>query len=105
MADAAKNTVTVQIGGEEYTIRTEAAPEYTLECAALVDRTIEDLLGQGPLIEAHKVAILAALSLADQLLRTRNESAETRERQAGMAARLAADLEAALSSPDLASAD
>lgn len=105
MPDAPKNTVTVEIAGEEYSIRTEATAEYAMECAALVDRTIEDLLQQGQLIEAHKVVILAALSLADQLLRMREDTAESRDRHARVAARLAADIEAALPPSDLASVE
>lgn len=103
MAESPKNTVTVEIAGEDYTIRTEADPEYALECAELVDRTIADILRHGALVEAHKAVILAALSLADQLLQTRQDVDAERARLSRQVVKLAADLETALPSSDLAS--
>ena len=62
-----RNLVTVTIAGEEYTLRSEATPEYTRECARYVDATIADIQRQSrSLMEPHKAAILAALSIVDQ---------------------------------------
>ncbi|MBI4409594.1 MAG: cell division protein ZapA [Gemmatimonadetes bacterium] len=98
-----KSVVTVTIAGDEYTIRAEATPEYTRECATLVDRTISEILKQGSLVEAHKVAILAALSLSDQLLQARSESEALRREVARLAGKLAGDIESVLGAEDLAS--
>ncbi|MGH7474979.1 MAG: cell division protein ZapA [Longimicrobiales bacterium] len=103
MTDPRKATVTVDIAGEQYSIRTEADPDYARECASLVDRTIAEVLRQGPLVEAHKSVILAALSLADQLLQVRRQGFEDARRRGELAAKLAADIESALAASDLAS--
>nr|PZN89782.1 MAG: hypothetical protein DIU52_11415 [bacterium] len=98
-----KSTVTVTIAGEEYTIRAEAAPEYMRRCAALVDQTVSQVMRQGALVEAHKAAILAALSLSDQLFQARAEAEALRREIARLAARLTADIEASVPAGDLAS--
>jgi cell division protein ZapA len=68
--------VTVEIGGEEYSIRAQASADYTRECAAYVDRTLSEIMRQGSLIQVHKGAILAALALADELFQARTELEE-----------------------------
>jgi cell division protein ZapA len=68
-----RHIVTVEIAGEEYSIRAQASPEYTRECAAYVDRTLSEIMRQGSLVQVHKAAILAALALADELFQTRSE--------------------------------
>lgn len=89
-----KTIVRVEIAGEEYTIRADATPEYTLECAAYVDRAITDILGQGSLIQAHKAAILAALAITDQLFQARRETEAIRDATSRAATKLASDIEA-----------
>lgn len=74
MAAERKSAVTVEIAGEEYTIRADATPEYTRRCAELVDRTIREITSQMSLVDNHKVAILAALSIADQLFQAQAEA-------------------------------
>ena len=91
-----KTVVSVEIAGEEYTIRADATPEYTRECAAYVDRAITDILEQGSLIQAHKAAILAALAITDQLFQARGEAEAVRDATARAARELASDIEARL---------
>lgn len=101
-----KTVVTVSIAGEEYAIRADATPEYTRECAAYVDRTINEILAQGSLIQVHKAAILAALSLSDQLFQARQESEELRTAMAALARKLSAEIEVRLpTGSDLASGE
>ena len=57
-----KHAVKVMIGGEEYTVRSDLPPEYTREVAAYVDQALKKVLSQGPIVETHKAAILAALA-------------------------------------------
>jgi cell division protein ZapA (FtsZ GTPase activity inhibitor) len=98
-----KHVVTVEIAGEEYTLRVLATPEHARECAALVDDAIAQALQHGALVQSQKAAILAALSLADQLLRTREELDALRGETSRFATRLARDLETRLADrPDLA---
>ncbi|HEX7119704.1 MAG TPA: cell division protein ZapA [Longimicrobiales bacterium] len=103
MSEVAKTVVTVQIAGEEYTIRAEATPDYTIECAKYVDETIAQIERQGGLVEVQKAAILAALSLTDQLFQARAEADALRGEIARLARGLAGDIEARIGAPDLAS--
>lgn len=100
-----RTVTTIEIAGDEYTVRTEASREYTLECAGYVNDTIAEIMSRGTLIEAHKAAILAALALADQLFQARGEAEGIRNGVAGNAARLLADIEIALAGDGVASAN
>jgi cell division protein ZapA len=91
-----KTSVTVRIAGEEHTIRASAAPAYTRRCAKLVDDRIHQIRLQAGLIEGHKAAILAALSIADEFFQAQEELARVRAELATRAAELATRLEAAL---------
>lgn len=72
-AENRRAAVTVRIAGEEHTIRANAEPEYTRNCARMVDERIQAIRGRSGLLEPHKAAILAALSLTDELLQAREE--------------------------------
>ena len=102
---AARTPVTVVIGGDEYKLRSDATPEYTRDCAAFVDRTLTELLEQANLIEGHKAAILAALSITDQLFQARGELEMLRSEVARLSAKLTADIQAVLLPGDLASGE
>lgn len=60
-------TVRVEIAGNRYTLRTDADEAYTRRCAALVDERMRQVGGQAH-VDARKTAIMAALSLSDDLL-------------------------------------
>ena len=64
---AVRPPVTVSIGGEDHTIRANVEPEYTRKCAEWVDDRITEIKTQVGLIESHKAAILAALSITDEM--------------------------------------
>lgn len=74
-----KKSVTVRILGEEHTLRAAAEPAWTKRCAKLVDERIQEIRSRAGLIESHRLAILAALSITDELLQTRDELEELRE--------------------------
>ena len=88
-----KASVTVRIAGEEHTIRSEAAPEYTKRCAKLVDDRIHEIRMQAGLIEGHKAAILAALSIADDCFQAINELEQARKEVASRATDLTRRIE------------
>lgn len=88
-----KLAVTVRIGGEDHVIRTNVETEYTRRCAQLVDERIQEIRSQLGLIESHKAAILAALSITDELFRVKNELKEHRQDAARRAVALAQRLE------------
>ena len=91
-----KTSVTVRIAGEEHTIRASAEPAYTRRCAKLVDDRIHQIRLQAGLIEGHKAAILAALSIADECFQAQDELERMREEISGQVTDLARRLEEAL---------
>lgn len=95
-----KSSVTVSIAGEEHTIRATAEPEYTRRCAALVDDRIQQIRAMSGLIEGHKAAILAALSIADELFQAQDEAERLRKEGASRATNLARRIEAELATGD-----
>jgi cell division protein ZapA (FtsZ GTPase activity inhibitor) len=93
---ADRASVTVRIAGEEHTIRANAEPEYTKRCAKLVDDRIHEIRMQAGLIEGHKAAILAALSIADECFQAVEELERTRKEVASKATNLARRIQADL---------
>ena len=84
----AKQSTRVTICGEEYTIKSDTPPEHTRAVAAYVDRAIRDVIGSAAVVESHKAAILAALSITDELFRERAGSAEMAEAMTSLSAEL-----------------
>ena len=95
-------SVTVEIGGESYTIRTDADPEYARQCAAYLDERLGRIIEGGTLVEPHKAVILAALGITDELFKARQDTDALRRRVAGLARRLAADVRVAAPPDELA---
>ena len=87
-----KHAVKVMIGGEEYTVRSDLPPEYTREVAAYVDQALKKVLSQGPIVETHKAAILAALDITNELFQTKKGEREVDELLAGALQALEDDL-------------
>jgi cell division protein ZapA len=79
MSESQLHSVTVRIAGDEHVIRSNAKPEHTIKCADLVSSRIEDIRQRAGLLETHKAAILAALSLADELLQAQDQDSRTEE--------------------------
>lgn len=69
---AKKTSVKVEILGESYAIRSEAAPEHTKAVAEYLDRAIRQILSGGAVIEANRAAILAALQITSELFQARD---------------------------------
>ncbi len=70
-------SVKVTIYGREYTLRGDASPEYVQKVAGLVDRKMREIASESDLVSVSKVAILAAVNLADELLRERQQHQQT----------------------------
>ncbi|MDQ3556642.1 MAG: cell division protein ZapA [Gemmatimonadota bacterium] len=92
---APRPTVAVEIAGQTHVLRSDAPEEYTRSVAAHVDATLRALPGGGTL-EPHRAAILAALSITDQLFRVREELRQLQSDTMAEANRLAQRLEVAL---------
>ncbi len=62
-------SVTVTIYGSEYTLKGDADPEYVREVAKFVDERMREVAGKVSAASLGKVSILAAINIADELLR------------------------------------
>ncbi len=83
-----KTVVKVTIGGEEYTLKSDRAPEYTRSVAEHVDRALREVLSAGAIVESHKAAILAALAITDDLFQSRRAEREMTDRLRALGAEL-----------------
>jgi len=72
---ASDTGVRVEIYGSSYTIRSEGAREDILAAARCVDETMREIALATGLSDSLKVAVLAALHIADDLNGTRREIA------------------------------
>jgi cell division protein ZapA len=66
----------VYILGQKYTIKGEAPEEYIRELAAFVDKKLKDVYASSPNITPVKASILAALDIADELYKLKNQQEE-----------------------------
>ena len=75
-----KRSVAITIGGQKYTIKSDATDAYVQSLAGQVDARIKEVQ-RGPKTAAPQaVAVLAALQLADELERERQRRIELRKR-------------------------
>ena len=75
MSNGKKTSIKVEILGESYAIRSEAAPEHTRAVAEHLDKAIRQILSGGAVIEANRAAILAALQITSELFEVRDSTA------------------------------
>lgn len=67
-----KQTVTVNIFGEDYPIRGEANSEYIMQVASYLDAKMREVAEKNSNKSPAKVAILAALNITDELFQARS---------------------------------
>lgn len=72
-ANVEMNSVKVEIYGSEYRIRGDADPDYIQEIAHYVDSKMSEVSEETSLASSLKVAILAALNIAGELFRERDD--------------------------------
>jgi cell division protein ZapA len=93
----AKSLVQVQIYGQNYTIRGEAAQDYILGVAAFVDRKMHEITEKMPVASLSsslsKVAVLTSLNIADELMKERAQRERLERQLSDRAARLNAVLD------------
>jgi len=65
--------VTVRIYGESYPLRTEESAARLEELARHVDLRMREVAASGRVVVTSKIAVLAALHIADELFRAREE--------------------------------
>ena len=81
-----KTSVKVEILGETYVLRTEAAPEHTHAVAEYLDKAIRQILSGGSVIEANRAAILAALQITSELFLAREANGSLTGAMQGLSA-------------------
>ncbi len=63
-----KKRMILKIMGEEYVIRSTTSPAHMLEVGETVNQIMEDLAEKHPTMSLQKIAVLASLNLASDLL-------------------------------------
>ena len=78
------DVVSVEINGQRYPIRSSLDPEYVARLASYVDEKMRAAADTAPSSDSVRLAVLAALNIADELFRYRDmihaESGELAER-------------------------
>ena len=93
-----RNEVTrVNIFGREYTIRGAGSPAYIAEIAHYVDMKMRQMTDNATMASTAKVAIFAALNIADELYQKRDNYEELEESQSSELTHLADRIEQVLS--------
>jgi len=74
MADQGR-VIPVEINGQRYPIRTGLDPEYVARLALYVDEKMRAAADSTPTGDSLRLAVLAALNIADELFRCRDATA------------------------------
>jgi cell division protein ZapA len=93
-------TVKIQIFGQTYPIQAELDQEYVQKLAAYVDEKMRAISDMTPTVDTQKVAILAALAIADELHSLRNERGDREDLLKEQAERCLTLVERALKQAD-----
>ena len=89
----AQSSIRVQIFGKVHQLRADDDPEHIRKVADLVDAKMNHIADHGGGADSYSVAVLAALELADELLRLREELSHYQGAVSDESDRLAALLE------------
>jgi cell division protein ZapA len=88
--------VSVEIHGQQYPIRSSLDQAYVARLAAYVDEKMRVASHETPGSDTLKVAVLAALNIADEFFRARDDQQTRHEELAGRAGELERMLDLAL---------
>jgi len=83
-----KNTEKVEIFGQEYRIKGAGNPQYIHKIAGYVDKKMREIAHSSGIMSQSRIAILAALNVADELYQEREERERLQAELEGRAARL-----------------
>lgn len=71
---ASGRVISVEIHGQRYPIRSSLEPEYVLQLAAFVNERIGAAADSTPTGDSVRLTVLAALNIADELFRLREQT-------------------------------
>ena len=74
---AAEQTIRVEIYNQTYSIRSDGDNDYIYDLAEYVDRKLREISSGTLTVDSLKVAILAALHIADEFYQLKNTQAQT----------------------------
>jgi cell division protein ZapA (FtsZ GTPase activity inhibitor) len=94
--------VTVEIAGQRYPIRSMLDSAYVADLAAYVDQKMRLAARETTTGDSLKVAVLAALNIADELFRARQSGDGDREQWIARAATIEKLLDEAIGLPQIA---
>ena len=89
----ARKSVEIHIGGQRYLVRGDADPTYLRQLAAFLDERMQEVRASSKVVLTEKLAVLAALNVADELFRARRRHAALRREIGGRLDRLTAYLD------------
>jgi len=78
-----KHKITVEIYGESYPLKGDAEPERIRQIAALLDERMKEAARANPRLSGAKIAILAALNIAEDYLRLESDYQHLRKMLTG----------------------
>jgi len=96
MSDGKPGFVRVKIYDREYSIRTSGDPERLEQLCAMLDLRMREVAENSGVVDTLKVAVLAALTLAEDLHRTQEELKKIDEAVAARSAACASILDRVL---------
>lgn len=85
-------TVPVEIFGQTYSVKAGADPGYVQELASYVDAKMREVSQGAGAVDSVRIAVLAALNVADECFRARAAVRESEAQAQGRAAALARTL-------------
>ena len=100
MDQHASRVVTVEIHGQQYPIRSGLDPAYVAELAAYVDEKMRLASRESPAGDTLKLAVLAALNIADEYFRILDDERRQNDQVANRAAALELMMDLALGLAD-----
>jgi len=93
---AEPNLIHVEIFGQSYAVRAGADPRYVEQIAAHVDAQMREVSRASGAVDSVRIAVMAALNIADECFTLRGAAREAEERASQKASELARRLGAAL---------
>jgi cell division protein ZapA len=98
IADA---SIQVEIYNQTYSIRSDGDNDYIFELADYVDRKMRDISSGTMTVDSLKVAILAALHIADEFYQLKDQQAQTDAQLASRSAECAEMLDRVIKQKDI----
>jgi cell division protein ZapA len=95
-ADSSEQSIRVEIYNQTYSIRSDGDNEYIMHLAEYVDGKMREISSGTLTVDSLKVAILAALHIADEFYQLKNNMAQTDAQLASRSAECAEMLDRVL---------